>query len=124
MESLDAEPSRRKEFMTKRMNMTTADAEKDVTSRQKLLATQRNIPYDFRGSSCVVGLDFASIKDFASVGMLFKYGDEYWYKCKVNYITLDEKKGKEKKTPCYMYVQAGNPKDAEAVLTKGMQVIS
>lgn len=78
--SLDAEPSRRKEFMTKRMNMTTADAEKDVTSRQKLLATQRNIPYDFRGSSCVVGMDFASIKDFASAGMLFKYGDEYVWK--------------------------------------------
>lgn len=56
------------------------------------------------------------------VSEIFFNGEaEYWYKCKVNYITLDEKKGKEKKTPCYMYVQAGNPKDAEAVLTKGMQ---
>lgn len=56
------------------------------------------------------------------VSEIFFNGEaEYWYKCKVNYITLDEKKGKEKKTPCYMYIQAGNPKDAEAVLTKGMQ---
>lgn len=54
-------------------------------------------------------------------GYWYKCKVKYWYKCKVNYITLDEKKGKEKKTPCYMYVQAGNPKDAEAVLTKGMQ---
>ena len=53
--------------------------------------------------------------------IFFNEEAEYWYKCKVNYITLDEKKGKERKTPCYMYVQAGNPKDAEAVLTKGMQ---
>lgn len=56
------------------------------------------------------------------VSEIFFTGEaEYWYKCKVNYITLDEKKGKEKKTSCYMYIQAGNPKDAEAVLTKGMQ---
>ena len=37
------------------------------------------------------------------VSEIFFNGEaEYWYKCKVNYITLDEKKGKEKKTPCYM----------------------
>lgn len=51
------------------------------------------------------------------VSEIFFNGEaEYWYKCKVNYITLDEKK-----IPCYMYIQAGNPKDAEAVLAKGMQ---
>lgn len=47
-------------------------------------------------------------------------GDRY-FKCKVNYITLDEKSGKEKKTPCYMYVQANDTKSAEANLVAGMK---
>lgn len=47
-------------------------------------------------------------------------GDRY-YKCKVNYITLIEKKGKEKKTPAYILVQASSPKEAEALLTEGMK---
>lgn len=47
-------------------------------------------------------------------------GDRY-FKCKVNYITLDEKKGREKKTPCYIYVQANDPKNAEQVLSEGMK---
>lgn len=56
------------------------------------------------------------------VNEIFFNGEaEYWFKCKVNYIMLDEKKGKERKTPCYIYVQAGNTKEAEQVLTKGME---
>lgn len=47
-------------------------------------------------------------------------GDKY-FKCKVNYITLNEKTGKEKKTPAYIYVQASDTKSAEAVLTEGMK---
>ena len=47
-------------------------------------------------------------------------GDKY-YKCKVNYITLDEKSGKEKKKPCYMYVQATSTENAQEVLSIGMK---
>lgn len=32
--------------------------------------------------------------------------DDRWYKCRVMFITLDEKSGAEKKTSTYMYVQA------------------
>ena len=31
-----------------------------------------------------------------------------WFKCKLNFITLDEKTGKEKKTPTYLLVNAGS----------------
>lgn len=48
------------------------------------------------------------------------HGDIF-FKCKVNYITLDEKSGKEKKKPFYVYVQAENTKNAEAYLTEGMK---
>lgn len=34
-------------------------------------------------------------------------GDRY-YRCKINYITIDEKKGKEKKTAEYIMVQASD----------------
>lgn len=47
-------------------------------------------------------------------------GDKY-FKCKVNYITLNEKTGKEKKTPSYIYVQASDTKSAEEVLREGMK---
>lgn len=65
--------------------------------------------------------DIAKINPVKVSEIFFNGESEYWYKCKVNYIMLDEKKGKERKTPCYMYVQAGNPKQAEAVLTEGMK---
>lgn len=53
--------------------------------------------------------------------IFFAENADLWFKCKVNFITLIEKTGKEKKTPCYMYVNANNPKEAEANLTEGMK---
>lgn len=53
--------------------------------------------------------------------IFFNGESEYWYKCKVNYISINEKTGKEKKIPCYMYVQASDTKSAEANLHEGMK---
>ena len=47
-------------------------------------------------------------------------GDKY-YKVKVNFITLDEKNGSEKKTPAYMLVQASTIDDAKEWLEDGMK---
>ena len=76
-DDLELEPSGRQEFMTKRMNLPEADLEKDVTTRDKLLATLRDADIELVGRSCVAGFDYASIRDFASVGLLFKDGDEF-----------------------------------------------
>lgn len=76
-DDLELSPSGRQEFMTKRMNLPEADLEKDITSREKLLATQRQPAYKLEKRSCVVGFDYAGIRDFASVGLLFNDGDEY-----------------------------------------------
>ena len=46
--------------------------------------------------------------------------DKY-YNCKVNYITLDEKSGAEKKTPAQILVQAESTDDASARLTQAMK---
>lgn len=76
-DKLELNPSGRQEFMTKRMNLPEADLEKDVTTREKLLATLRQPQIDLRGRSCIAGFDYASIRDFASVGLLFKDNDEF-----------------------------------------------
>ena len=48
-----------------------------------------------------------------------KNGDRF-FKAKVQYITLDEKSGVEKKTAVFMLVQASDIQEAKDVLTKGM----
>ena len=51
---------------------------------------------------------------------LFDAGDRY-YLSKVQFITIDEKSGNEKKTSVRMLVQASDIKQALEVLEKGMQ---
>lgn len=73
------DPSNREEFMTKRMNLPEVDLTKAVASWEDIEATDRPFP-DLKHRICVGGLDFASIKDFAAVGLLFKVGDDYIWK--------------------------------------------
>lgn len=44
-----------------------------------------------------------------------------WFKVKINYITLDKKSGREKKTASYMLVQAADIKDAQKRFEEGMK---
>ena len=44
-----------------------------------------------------------------------------WFKCKVVFITLDEKSGAEKKTSTLILVQAADLRDAVKKLDKGME---
>lgn len=81
------DPSNREEFMTKRMNIPEEDLTKSVASWDEIMRTAfkedgetlREIP-DLSHRVAVGGLDFASIKDFAAVGLLFKYGEDYIWK--------------------------------------------
>jgi phage terminase large subunit-like protein len=72
-------PSNREEFITKRMNLPEVDLNKTVASWEDILATNRPFP-ELQHRTAVGGLDFASIKDFAAVGLLFKVGDDYVWK--------------------------------------------
>ncbi|HFS4989225.1 TPA: terminase large subunit, partial [Enterococcus faecium] len=73
---LEDEPSGRREFVVKRMNFTEGDAESDITTHEKLMATKQELP-NLNGRSCVAGFDYASIRDFATVGLLFKIDDKF-----------------------------------------------
>ena len=46
---------------------------------------------------------------------------KYWFKCKVNFITLNESTGAEKKTGAYILVQAASTEDAGRKLHEGMK---
>lgn len=78
-EEMIEDPSNREEFMTKRMDYPVMDVERSVASYEELVATKRDFP-DLYGETCIGGLDFAAVRDFAAVGLLFKVGDDYVWK--------------------------------------------
>lgn len=47
--------------------------------------------------------------------------DDRWYKCKLIYITLDEKSGAEKRTSTHILVQAADVDSAKKNLDEGMK---
>lgn len=82
-------PSKRAEFMTKRMNIPERDEQHAVTSWSNILATTYKNPEEkeserilrktmnLEGKLCIAAIDYASVRDFASAGFLFK-DDEEW----------------------------------------------
>lgn len=77
--ALNTNPGGRLAFMTKRMNLPEEDVEKDVTSWENILATNRPYP-ELLHRTAIAGFDYASIRDFASVGLLFKIDGRYVWK--------------------------------------------
>ncbi|MFA8303538.1 terminase TerL endonuclease subunit [Paenibacillus alvei] len=71
-EDLADDPSNREEFMTKRMNLPLTDLERSVAKWKEIEATNQAMP-NLEGNECIGCLDFAQIRDFASVGLVFKY---------------------------------------------------
>lgn len=62
------------EFMTKRMNFPAQDNFLVVAPWEKIMATNKPIPYEkIQGLQCIGWIDYARITDFASVGLMFKY---------------------------------------------------
>lgn len=72
------EPSGRAAFVTKRMNFIEDDMEHLVATREQLEATNR--PFFNLDTVPIGSLDFGSVRDFSSCGLLFKKGDEYAFK--------------------------------------------
>ena len=78
-------PSRRPEFITKRMNLPERDDEVTVASWENILRAsyvdgdeKKPRPFSVdEGESAIVGIDYADIRDFVSAGILFKKDGEY-----------------------------------------------
>ena len=63
----------------------------------------------------------ANIKRVNISELFFDETGDKWYKCKVNFITLDEKSGAEKRTASYMLAQASDLQKALENLLEGMK---
>lgn len=75
----DYDSTARAEFMTKRMNLPEEDLEKIVASWEDILKTNRPMPL-LNNRTAIVGVDYASVKDFAAVGFLFRVDNNYvWH---------------------------------------------
>lgn len=72
------EPSKRPAFVTKRMNFVEGDFEHSVASKEELEATRRPF-FNLEGLTPLGGLDFGSVRDFASCGLLFKKDLDYTF---------------------------------------------
>jgi len=71
-------PSLFHDFMTKRMNIPHQDETRVVAKWEDIVATNQSIP-ELKGLSCIGGLDYASVRDFCGVGLLFKKdGKKIW----------------------------------------------
>ncbi len=62
----------------------------------------------------------ANIKRTKINEMFFNENGDKWYRSKVNFVTLDEEKGVEKRTANTMMVQASDMKEALDGILKGM----
>lgn len=67
-------PERLSAFMTKRMNCPDGAKEIKVTEWDNILATKQDLP-DLQRWTCVCGIDFMKVTDFASVNLHFRDGD-------------------------------------------------
>lgn len=64
--------------------------------------------------------EIANIKKARINEMFFDESGDKWFRAKVNFITLDERSGMEKRTPSYMMVQANDTAGAMKGLVQGM----
>jgi len=78
-------PSKKPEFLTKRMNLPARREEETVTTWENILRccyedielkTTRNTQ-DTKKKLAVIAIDYADVRDFASAGILTKSGDEF-----------------------------------------------
>ncbi|MEI4680032.1 terminase large subunit, partial [Bacillus cereus] len=67
------------EFMTKRMNIPKQLFQHKIATYEDILATDQPLPDDLHKYECIGGVDYAELRDFCSVGLLFKReGKRYW----------------------------------------------
>ncbi len=76
-EELKLFPSKKSEFMTKRMNMPEQKEEEEAVSWDLIKKTNKEVP-NLEGKNCICGIDYASLSDFASVFLLFKKSNSYY----------------------------------------------
>ncbi|GMX68182.1 TPA: terminase large subunit [Streptococcus equi subsp. equi] len=67
------------DFLTKRLNFPIEDTTHGVAEWDDIVAASKPLPDDLIGMECVGAIDYADVRDFIGVGLLFKRGKmRYW----------------------------------------------
>lgn len=91
-------PSSSAEFMTKRMNWPKRSQDEQVTDWENILKASysdvkkkivRQMP-NLKDNQAIIGIDLATVNDFATAGILLKNGNEYIWRCKTWICTANE----------------------------------
>lgn len=71
-------PGHNLDFICKRMNIKKNRQELAVTTREKLMATAKDLPVpnDMQGWECTAGIDFSKTTDWTAVNLHFRKGEE------------------------------------------------
>ncbi|GLO64742.1 MULTISPECIES: terminase large subunit domain-containing protein [Bacteria] len=126
-------PSGRSAFVTKRMNFIEDNMENSVATREELMATNR--PFFKLDTKPIGSLDFGSVRDFATCGLLFKKGEEYAFKsftyaikhfCDVHYGYSNTANdfGTEKKAPIKKWEKDGLMKVVDEPSLNPMHIVN
>lgn len=127
------EPSGRSAFVTKRMNFIEDDMEHSVATREEIMATNR--PFFELDTIPIGALDFGSVRDFTTCGLLFKKKEEYAWKsftfaikhfCDVHYGYSHQQSeiGSGKKAPIKKWEKDGLMKVVDEPTLNPMHVVN
>lgn len=103
-----AEPERHGDFLPKRMGIRKGFSELAVTDYEKILETKEPLPLaEMAGWSCVAGLDYAELNDWASVVLLFRKAAKRLVICHT-WICAESKTLPRVRVPWQDWVTAGH----------------
>ena len=103
-----AEPERHGDFLAKRMGIRKGFTELAVTDYDKILATKEALPLaEMTGWSCVAGLDYAELNDWASMVLLFRKAAKRLVICHT-WICAESKTLPRVRVPWTDWVNAGH----------------
>lgn len=94
------------DFLSKRMGLRKGFQELAVTDYDKILATNKPLP-ELKGWSCVAGLDYAELNDWAAAVLLFRKGEERLVLCHT-WICEQSKTLHRVRAPWEDWVRAGH----------------
>ncbi|MDE3295901.1 terminase TerL endonuclease subunit [Lacticaseibacillus rhamnosus] len=75
-DDLAEEPSKREEFMTKRMDFPSTSQESSVAPWEEIKATNQPVPSEIEGREAIGAVDFATTRDFVAAAVTVKWKDK------------------------------------------------
>ena len=98
-------PEQNSDFLTKRMGIRSGAHEIEVTEYDNIKATNTPLP-DLSGWTCIAGIDYAELSDWAAVNLHFKQG-EHRYDINHAWLCLQSKTLHRVKAPWRQWAERG-----------------